>query len=85
MTVDEAELAIARAGGGPAPAGAPASNANGSAAGLPSAALVGAPKGICSCLLALPFYWISFLPDLFVMMFDAPLCNLIMTHHLGSG
>ena len=50
MTVEEAELAIARAGGGPAPAGTLASTANGSAAGLPSAVLVGAPKGIYSCL-----------------------------------
>lgn len=50
VTVEEAEQAIARAGGGPAPVGASASAWNGSAAGLPSAALVGRHCFISSCL-----------------------------------
>lgn len=49
MTVEEAELAIARAGGGPAPASAPAT-ANGVAAGAPYTALVRAPVRLTAVL-----------------------------------
>lgn len=55
MTVEEAELAIARAGGGPAPVGASASVTNGSAAGLPSAALVWRHCFLHPCLLTFDF------------------------------
>ena len=44
VTVEEAELAIARAGGGPAPVTVTASNANGLEAG--TTAMVGRPEAI---------------------------------------